>query len=305
MEKKTEFDIILEDYLQFSSVDKGLQPNSVSAYRNDLSRYINFLWSIRGLHKIDSVDQHHLTEYLEELAAMGLSPTSLARNISSLKGFHQYLAREQITPANPADILELPKRGRKLPETLHPEEIDRMIRLYETIEGPASLRDKAILEVLYGAGLRVTELITLSQNQLFFDIGFIRVIGKGNKERLVPIGGAAINAVDEYITKARPVFIRSISQTQNKVFLNQRGKPMSRMAVWNIVQIAAKQAEITKKVYPHIFRHSFATHLLEGGADLRSVQEMLGHTSILTTEIYTHVDRSLMHQVHKEFHPRA
>jgi integrase/recombinase XerD len=305
MEEVTGFDDVLDSYLQFSSIEKGLQPNSVLAYRNDLFRYLKFLWNIRELRSLDSIDQHHLTDYLDELAAMGLSATSLARNISSLKGFHQFLVREQLASGNPADILDLPRRGRKLPETLNPEEINQMIGVFETSAGPAALRDKAIIEVLYGAGLRVSELTSLSQEQLFFEIGFIRVIGKGNKERLVPIGEAAISAVEQYRHSGRPEFIKNSNLTKNKVFLNQRGRPISRMSVWNIVQNAAKQAQITKKVYPHIFRHSFATHLLEGGADLRSVQQMLGHASILTTEIYTHVDRSLMHQIHKEFHPRA
>jgi integrase/recombinase XerD len=172
---------------------------------------------------------------------------------------------------------------------------------------PAGIRDKAILECLYGTGIRVSELTDLQTDRLFFEIGFIRVIGKGSKERLVPVGEHAQDALEHYIEHVRPLFFNSekADKAKNKVFLNQRGGALTRMSVWNIVQKAAKAADITKNVYPHIFRHSFATHLLEGGADLRAVQEMLGHSSILTTEIYTHVDRSLLHQVHKQFHPRA
>ena len=172
---------------------------------------------------------------------------------------------------------------------------------------PAGIRDKAILECLYGTGMRVSELTDLETDRMFFEIGFIRVIGKGSKERLVPVGEMAQEALEHYIEHARPLFYdpKKAHKSANKVFLNQRGGALSRMSIWNIVQKAAEEADIKKKVYPHIFRHSFATHLLEGGADLRAVQEMLGHSSILTTEIYTHVDRSLLQQTHKQFHPRG
>jgi integrase/recombinase XerD len=170
---------------------------------------------------------------------------------------------------------------------------------------PAGKRDKALLELMYACGMRVSEAVALEQGHLYFDIGFIRVFGKGSKERLIPVGEHAIRAVTDYLNQARGLWIRDARHTGNRVFLNQRGTPLSRMSMWKIVQSTAKQAGITKPVYPHILRHSFATHLLEGGADLRAVQEMLGHVSILTTEIYTHVDRSFLHQVHKEFHPRA
>jgi integrase/recombinase XerD len=199
----------------------------------------------------------------------------------------------------------LPKKSRKLPDVLNQVEVEQLLTAFEDRENPAHVRNRAILEVMYGAGLRVSELTELSLEQLFFEIGFIRVIGKGNKERLIPIGEPAIEASKNYIQNVRPHFIKKRDTTDGKVFLNQRGTPISRMSIWNIIQEAANLAGITKKVYPHILRHSFATHLIEGGADLRAIQEMLGHVSIMTTEIYTHVDRTLLHQVHKQFHPRA
>lgn len=300
----TVFAPILESYLQFVGLEKGLQPNSLDAYQRDLERYLVFLERARGLQSLDAVDIHHIESFLEELAAMELNASTVARNISSIRNFHKFLVMEDITASNPAEIVDLPKKARKLPDILSPQEVISMLDAFDG-EDSASVRNKAMLEVMYAAGLRVSELVNLSLDQLFFEVGFIRVIGKGNKERLVPVGQPAIEAVKMYLDESRLRCIKVKKNTLNKVFLNLRGKPISRMSVWNIVQEAALKANVTKKVYPHILRHSFATHLLEGGADLRSVQEMLGHVSILTTEIYTHVDRSLLHQIHKQYHPRA
>lgn len=299
------FQQLRDDYLHFVRLEKGLQPNTITAYEHDIDRYLRFLWEVRGLTNPGGIDVHHIEAYLEELTAAGLSPVSMARNISSIRNFHQYLVMEQILGSNPAEIIDIPKRTRKLPEVLDPDEISRMIDAYPAENSVASLRNRAMLEVLYGAGLRVSEILDLKTDQVYAEIGFIRVIGKGNKERLVPLGEVALQELGQYLEEARPALMQSREKAKGAVFLNQRGGPMSRMSVWNIVSDAAKMAGITKKVYPHILRHSFATHLLEGGADLRSVQEMLGHVSIMTTEIYTHVDRSFLHQVHKQFHPRA
>jgi len=302
---KNVFSTILDDYLQFVQLEKGLGELSVDAYSRDLTRYLNFLETVRGLKDPESIDVHHIQAFLEELVSMELAPTTLARNISSIRNFHKFMVNEDYSKSNPAGIIDLPKKSRKLPDVLNPIEVDQLLYAFEDQENPAHVRNRAILEVMYGAGLRVSELTELSMEQLFFEIGFIRVIGKGNKERLIPIGEPAIDASKYYIQSVRPGFIKKKDSTDGKVFLNQRGAPISRMSIWNIIQEAAKIAGITKKVYPHILRHSFATHLIEGGADLRAVQEMLGHVSIMTTEIYTHVDRTLLHQVHKQFHPRA
>lgn len=297
----------LELYLQFIKLEKGLTNNSVVSYKNDLERYLKYVWAEKKLKSLDGITLAHIEEFLnflvdEELLSAG----SLARNISSIRGFHEFAVVEGMTNANPAELVELPKKAHKLPEVLSREEVEAMLETPDTTK-PAGIRDKAILECLYGTGMRVSELTSLEQDRLIFEIGFIRVTGKGNKERLVPVGEIAQNAVSHYLEHVRPLFLnpKDPKKAKNKVFLNQRGGALTRMSIWNIVQKAAKEADISKNVYPHIFRHSFATHLLEGGADLRAVQEMLGHSSILTTEIYTHVDRSFLHQVHKEFHPRA
>ncbi|WP_103665168.1 site-specific tyrosine recombinase XerD [Gracilimonas amylolytica] len=297
----------LDLYLQFIKLEKGLSKNSVVSYKNDLERYFVYLTAEKRIQDLSGVTLGHIEDFLNYLVDDELlSASSLARNISSIRGFHEFAVVEGITKANPAELVELPKKASKLPEVLDRDEIEAILETPD-LSSPAGIRDKAILETLYGTGMRVSELTGLEQDRLIFEIGFIRVIGKGNKERLVPVGEIAQDAISHYTEHVRPQFFNSekAHKAKNKVFLSVRGSALSRMSIWNIVQKAAEKAEIKKNVYPHIFRHSFATHLLEGGADLRAVQEMLGHSSILTTEIYTHIDRSFLHQVHKEFHPRA
>ena len=296
----------LDLYLQFIKLEKGLSHNSVVSYKNDLTRYLRFLSEDLRIKNLGGVTLQHIENYLEELSAMDLSVSSVARNVSSIRSFHEFAVVEKLAEANPAELIELPKKAKELPEVLNPDEVSRIIDIPNR-ETDAGIRNAAILETLYATGMRVSELIGLELDNLFFEIGFIRVIGKGNKERLVPIGEVAQSALEHYIELVRPKFKsdKDPQKSKNKIFLSQRGNPLSRQSIWNVVNDAAERAGIEKNVYPHIFRHSFATHLLEGGADLRAVQEMLGHSSIITTEIYTHVDRSLLHQVHKEFHPRA
>lgn len=293
-------------YLQFIKLEKNLSENSVLSYKNDLKRYLRFVAQDLRIQDLKGVTLQHIEQYLEELAAMDLSASTIARNISSIRGFHEFAVVENLAKANPAELIELPRKAKNLPEVLNPEEITAIIDTPNR-ETDAGIRNAAIMETLYATGMRVSELTSLELDSLFFEIGFIRVIGKGNKERLVPVGEIAQSALEHYIEVVRPRFLndKKPEKAKNKIFLSQRGNPLSRMSIWNIVNSAAERAGVEKNVYPHIFRHSFATHLLEGGADLRAVQEMLGHSSIITTEIYTHVDRSLLHQVHKEFHPRA
>lgn len=310
------FEPLLKRYIQFIRLEKGLSENSIVSYRNDLIRYLGFIRYAIGLQELSGVSIQHIENFLQELVSMDLAPGSIARNISSIRGFHEFLQVERFTDANPTTGIDLPKKARTLPEVLDVEEVLRILEQPDDTT-PAGLRDAALLETLYGTGIRVSELTHLRLDQLYFEIGFIRVIGKGNKERLVPIGEHAQDLLKRYIQTARTEFAsrgaalrqnrgaESKADAKSRIFLNQRGGPLSRMSVWKIVQHYASMAGIRKSVYPHIFRHSFATHLLEGGADLRSVQEMLGHVSIMTTEIYTHVDRTLLHQVHKQFHPRA
>ncbi|REL37565.1 site-specific tyrosine recombinase XerD [Rhodohalobacter sp. SW132] len=300
------FSTELKRYLQFIKVEKGLAKNSVVSYENDLERYLLFLRRECRLNDLGGVTLQHIEQFLNELTELELSPGTIARNISSIRSFHEFAVVENFSEANPAELVDLPKKAQTLPEVLSADEVIQIIDTTDRTDD-AGIRDAAILETLYATGMRVSELTGLELDNLYFEIGFIRVVGKGNKERLVPVGGMAQSAIEHYTESVRERFInpKKRSKAENKLFLNQRGGPLSRMSIWNIVNKYAEKAGIEKNVYPHIFRHSFATHLLEGGADLRAVQEMLGHSSIITTEIYTHVDRSLLHQVHKEFHPRA
>lgn len=300
------YDKELKLYVQFIKLEKGLSENSVTSYRHDLLRYLRFIDETLQIKDLSGVTFNHIENYLEELSAMNLSPGSIARNISSIRSFHEFAMVEGMAEANPAELIELPKKAKTLPKVLSPAEVEAVIQTPDR-ETDAGIRNAAILECLYATGMRVSELTNIELDHLFFEIGFIRVLGKGNKERLVPVGEAAQLAIEHYIERVRPKnkHNENPQKAKNKLFLSRNGNPLSRMSIYNIVTNAAERAGIEKNVYPHIFRHSFATHLLEGGADLRAVQEMLGHSSIITTEIYTHVDRSLLHQIHKEFHPRA
>ncbi len=304
--KPERFEKALKQYLQFVKVEKGLAENSVISYRNDLERYLDFIGRKCKLADLPGITLNHIELYLKELTDLGLSANSIARNISSIRSFHEYAVVENLADANPAELIELPKSGKKLPDVLDTDEVELILKAPDR-EKDAGIRDAAILECLYATGMRVSELTDLQTDRLFFEIGFIRVIGKGNKERLVPVGEIAQQSLEHYLETVRPKFLNPSNpdKAKNRVFLNQRGGALTRMSIWNIVKRYADEAKVQKNVYPHIFRHSFATHLLEGGADLRAVQEMLGHSSIMTTEIYTHIDRSLLHQVHKQFHPRS
>lgn len=302
----SDFESALKQYLRFIKLEKGLAKNSSLSYKNDLERYLQFLSDDLRMKDLSGITLTHIENYLLELTSMGLAVSTIARNISSIRSFHEFTVVEKLAEANPAELVELPRKAKKLPEVLTAHEVETIINSVDRTTS-AGIRDAAILETLYASGLRVSELTELEMDGLFFEIGFIKVIGKGNKERLVPLGDHAQQSIEHYLETARKSFLSSKKpeKSKNRVFLNQRGGPLSRMSIWNIVNTYAEIAQIKKNVYPHIFRHSFATHLLEGGADLRAVQEMLGHSSIITTEIYTHVDRTLLHQTHKEFHPRA
>ncbi len=298
------YERLLKEYIQFVRLEKGLSDRSVSSYEHDIRRYLRFVFEDLKLPDLGGVTVQHLESYLAELSAMELSHATMARNISSIKGFHSYAHLEGWIPANPAELLESPKLPRKLPDVLTIDEVQKILEVPDT-DTYKGMREAAILETLYACGLRVSELTGLTLNDLHLEIGFLNVTGKGNKERIVPMGRMATERMETYLEKARPYFLKSKEKAKNALFLNAYGGPLSRMSVWQIVKDSANLAGVSKKVHPHIFRHSFATHLLEGGAGLREVQEMLGHVSILTTEIYTHIDRNLMEEVHKSFHPRA
>ena len=304
--ERESFGLLLKEYLQFIRFEKGLAVNSFDSYKTDLLRYLHYVSGTLKLRDISGVTLGHIEQYLSELTLLGLSSSTIARNISSIRSFHEFSLAEKRSETNPAALIELPRKAKKLPEVLTAGEVQKILESPDRTT-PGGIRDAALMETLYASGMRVTECTDLELDNLYFEVGFIRVIGKGNKERLVPVGEIAKSSIEHYLEAARPVFLHpeKPEKSKNRVFLNQRGSPISRVSVWKIVTQYSMRAGIKKNVYPHIFRHSFATHLLEGGADLRAVQEMLGHTSIITTEIYTHVDRTFLQQVHKEFHPRA
>jgi integrase/recombinase XerD len=294
--------IFLKEYLNVLRLEKNLSENTVSSYRNDITCLINFLDSF----KIDDpseVDHKLLGDFFVSLQEVGLSRTSAARYYSSIKGFFNYLFSNKYIEANPVEKVSPPKLSRSLPSVLTVEEVDAILSK-PVVEAKLGLRDKGVLEVLYACGLRVSELIGLRISDLFWDEEIIRVLGKGSKERLVPIGSSAVKWTKKYLIKSRPLLAKK-TKSENIVFLNSRGTKLSRMGIWKLVDRYVKEAGIKKEVHPHTFRHSFATHLLEGGADLRAVQEMLGHADISTTQIYTHIDRDYIKQVHKQFHPRG
>lgn len=300
------FDQILKQFLQYIKFEKGLSGNTLAAYENDLNNYLDFVESQEEIAAIDDVKLHHVEDYLFDLAELGLATTTISRNISSIRSFHLFLMVENISPVNPARLIDLPRKAMKLPQVLSAEEVQAIIEAtYQNKRRGYHLRDRAILEVLYATGMRVSELTELTTDHVYVDAGFVQVFGKGSKERLIPIGGPALEALHAYTRRQRGKILRERKQHDHKhVFLNYRGGALSRISVWGIVKKYADKAGITKPVYPHAFRHSFATHMLEGGADLRSVQEMLGHVSINTTEIYTHIDRKFLQQVYMEYHPR-
>lgn len=291
----------LRSYLHYLELEKNASSNTVDSYRHDLMRYLDHL-DRAGIRALDAVQGEHISGFLRTLVGVGLSPRSVARSLSAIKGFHKFLLGERIAAHNPTVNIEPPKRSKTLPDVLSQAEIERILNQPDP-EQSLGLRDKAILETLYATGIRVSELVELKQSNLQLDLGVLRVMGKGSKERIVPVGTSATEWIGKYRANVRSSLIKQ-SDTHDVVFLNSRGRPMTRMAVWNIVHRYAESAGVEKDVHPHTFRHSFATHLLEGGADLRAVQEMLGHSDISTTQIYTHIDREYLKEVHRTFHPR-
>ena len=292
----------IKEFISILRYEKNLSDNTALSYQSDLSKLIEFLVS-KDITDFNEVTHKNLTEFFQFQRESNFSSTTTARYMTSFKKFFSYLEANNYIEKNPTITLGKVKLSRKLPEILTLAEIEKILE-FPDVSDIGGLRDKAILELFYSSGLRVSELINLKQNDLYFDDEIIRVLGKGSKERLVPIGTSAIKWIKEYLHLARP-FLENKMKSQNFVFLNKRGTKLSRMWIWKIVDKYAKDAGITKEIHPHIFRHSFATHLLEGGADLRAVQEMLGHADISTTQIYTHVDRQYIKQVHREHHPRG
>jgi len=289
-----------EDYLR---LEKGLSSNSINAYINDINKLLDFLRDNFKGTTPQKVRLNHLKSFVEWLNEKGVSPRTQARTISGIKSYFKFLLIEEKINSDPTSLLESPRIGRKLPDILSIEEIDLLINSVD-IEKPEGQRNKAILETLYSCGLRVSELVNLKMSNLFFEQGYIKVEGKSNKERLVPISNRAIKEINIYIEGYRKT-LKVVPNAQDILFLNRRGQMLSRVMIFTVIKTLAIQINLNKKISPHTFRHSFATHLIDGGADLRSVQEMLGHESILTTEIYTHLNREYLKDTINQFHPRS
>ncbi len=283
-------------------VERNLSPNTIQAYQRDLSRYLTFLSDRFQIDNYESITPKRIGAFIQALSDSGLAASSTVRIISAIRSFHNYLTAEKIVSDNPAQSLVAPRTARKLPEVLTVDEIDQILGAIDR-QMPLAIRDYAILEILYSAGLRVSELCNLESRSILPDLDMLRVIGKGSRERFVPIGPRARETLDEYLLHQRPGLL-STHKKSPCLFLSRNGKQLTRMTVFNILKRWTKAAGITKKISPHTLRHSFATHLLEGGADLRAVQEMLGHADISTTQIYTHLDRAHLKEVHRTYHPR-
>jgi integrase/recombinase XerD len=291
----------LEGFTDYLNVEAGNSRNTVQAYLRDVRRFAEYA-AARGVEGPAALTAPQLRDFVYQLKDMGLAPASIRRQISALRTYYRFLVGEGHVARDPSAGIELPKMWRRLPEVLSVSEIEALLGA-PTPDEPLGWRDRALLEVAYGTGIRVSELVGLGTADIWFDEALIRVMGKGSKERLVPIGRRALGAAALYGREIRPGLDKG--KTNGRFFLNARGQPLSRVGAWGIIKRSAARAGIKKRVTPHTLRHSFATHLLEGGADLRAVQEMLGHADLSTTQIYTHVDRDYLRSVHKSFHPRA
>jgi integrase/recombinase XerD len=294
-------DFGLEGFRDFLALESGHSANTVEAYLRDLQRLAEFAAS-KGVRDPGQVTRALLRDFVYLLKDLGLSAATIRREVSAVRTYYGFLVGEGRLTADPSDRLESPRRGRVLPDTLTVRDVEALLAAPH-VDEPLAWRDRALLELGYGAGLRVSELCGLGITDLLLTENLVRVFGKGGKERLVPIGRSVIGAVSVYLHQLRPELDRG--KTKARVLLNARGQPLSRVGAWGIVKRAAERGGIAKRVTPHTLRHSFATHLLEGGADLRAVQEMLGHADLSTTQIYTHVDREYLRSVHKQFHPRG
>jgi integrase/recombinase XerD len=301
--KLGELEDLIEDFLSHLSAERGLSTNTIDSYRCDLASYSEHMEKL-GVASAPAIDEGHVKSYVRARLAAGISPRSLARQLSCLRSFHRYLVFSGAAASDPTLHVDAPKLDRKLPDVLAVHEIEALLKAVDTSK-PLGVRDRAMLEMAYGAGLRVSELLSLTISNLFTEEGYIRCTGKGAKERAIPVGGAAVDWTERYRREVRPALARKSVSTTDVLFLNARGRPLSRMGFWKMLQKHVRSAGIRERVKPHTLRHSFATHMLEGGADLRAVQEMLGHSDITTTQIYTSVDREYLKEIHRTFHPRG
>ena len=294
-------DTHFQDYLIMLRVERNVSPRTLEAYQRDLKQYLSFILD-KGVTALTNISQMHIRKYIRNLNEKGLAASSIARNISSIRSYHKFLSAEQYVNKNPTLVLTSPKAPKKLPDVLMEEEISAIINSVVD-SSQFRRRDKAIIEMLYSCGLRVSELCDLSLNNLYLDDDMIRIMGKGSKERLLPMGGRAKQFLNDYLIHSRPGFQKD--KGSSSVFLSRNGNSLTRAMINNILNKWVREAGITKPVSPHTLRHSFATHLLEGGADLRFVQALLGHSDISTTQIYTHLDKHHLKEVYQTHHPRS
>ncbi|WP_096201059.1 site-specific tyrosine recombinase XerD [Bacillus sp. FJAT-45350] len=292
----------IQDFLHYTSVEKGRSQNTIQSYRRDLTQYEQYIKNVEQLQTVNQIERSTIMNYLYFIKDKGRADTTIARTISSIRAFHQFLQRERVTEKDPSLHIESPKAVKKIPKVLTMKEVEALL---DSADGNTSfdIRNKAMLEILYATGIRVSELCSLQLEDMHLNMGFIRCDGNGKKERIIPIGNIANQIVLQYINEARPELLKK--KNHNILFVNHHGNPLSRQGFWKVLKKLSIKANIEKELTPHTLRHSFATHLLENGADLRAVQEMLGHADISTTQIYTHVTKARLKDVYSSFHPRA
>lgn len=291
----------IQEFIDYLAIERGLAKNTLQAYKRDLFQYWTYL-DQRGTKSWQETEQKNILSFLMYLQGQGQTSNSISRKLAAIKSFYRFLLVENYLPKNPAELLSTPKLERKLPRVLTLEEVEKLLTTPRD-RTPASLRDKAMLELLYAAGLRVSELVSLKLLDINLAMGYLKCFGKGSKERVVPLGSLAQRAISIYLEKGRPFLAKG--KSSDYLFLNQHGQVLTRQGFWKIIKKYAKEAGINKEITPHTLRHSFATHLLENGADLRSVQEMLGHVDISTTQIYTHLTKQKLKEIYDATHPRA
>ncbi|UCH12584.1 MAG: site-specific tyrosine recombinase XerD [Candidatus Omnitrophota bacterium] len=294
---------LAEEFLDYLTVEKGLSENTIDAYRRDLYKYIDFLDKEKKINHIREAKHSDITDFMMLEKDKGLSPNSVSRNLVAIKIFHRFLARERYAKENVADVLDSPKLWKHLPDVLSVSEIEQILKA-PNLKNWMGIRDRAVLELLYATGMRVSELATLTMDNVNIDVGFLKCIGKGEKERIVPVGKQAKEMLCRYMDKVRPKLLKKQAKASRFVFLSRLGKSISRQSIWKMIKKYANAAHTKKKITPHTLRHSFATHMLERGADLRVVQELLGHADISTTQIYTHIDKERLKAIHRKYHPR-
>ncbi|GAF66732.1 site-specific tyrosine recombinase XerD [Bacillus sp. TS-2] len=293
---------LVEQFIDFIRIERGLADNTIQSYKRDLESYVHFLKKVEDVHSFQNVERESVRQFLYFLRDQGKADSSIARMLSSIRAFHQYHLRLQRLNQDPSALIEIPKPVKRLPKVLNLEEVEALLNVAKGSK-PLQLRNQAMLELLYATGIRVTEMVQLTLSDLHLSMGFIRCIGKGEKERIIPLGKMATESIQHYLEHSRGVLKKN--QQHDYVFVNHFGRPLTRQGFWKILKQLTNDAKITKELSPHTLRHSFATHLLENGADLRAVQEMLGHADISTTQIYTHVTKTRLKDVYSKYHPRA